>query len=221
MIAPSRRGQGRGRWSHGRALRSRSGCRYDTERPRRRRAGGGRSFTKDLPQRPAAAGTQTLGFVPAGIVPEFRVIAQIARLLVTSSCLQIAQHRVAFCRSGHTGAWTRSRSCSSTARSTGASTSPSSMSSSSASSSTRTSIEASLDRIEASGIELHDDCARRSSQAATPRVAYTNGELAGATADALQLFLNQIGRYPLLTAAAGGRARASASSAATPRRRTG
>ena len=39
-------------------------------------------------------------------------------------------------------------------------------------------------------------------------VAYANDALAGATTDALQLFLNQIGRYPLLTAPGGGRDRA-------------
>ena len=42
---------------------------------------------------------------------------------------------------------------------------------------------------------------------ATDAVAYTNEGLAGATTDALQLFLDQIGTYPLLTGAAGGRAR--------------
>ena len=63
-------------------------------------------------------------------------------------------------------------------------------------------VEAVLDRIESSGIELHDDCARSLAQSgATAEIAYTNSDLVGATADALQMFLNQIGRYPLLTAA--------------------
>ena len=47
------------------------------------------------------------------------------------------------------------------------------------------------------GIELTDDCAR----AERDDAAYVNGDLAGATTDALQLFLNEAGRYPLLTAA--------------------
>ena len=50
--------------------------------------------------------------------------------------------------------------------------------------------------IEARAIELRDDCGR-------PLVAATfvNGDLAAATTDALQLFLNEMARYPLLTAA--------------------
>jgi RNA polymerase primary sigma factor len=44
-------------------------------------------------------------------------------------------------------------------------------------------------------IELRDDCGRESAPAAT----YVNGDLAHATTDALQLFMNEIGRYPLLT----------------------
>jgi len=61
-------------------------------------------------------------------------------------------------------------------------------------------LEALLDRIESSGIELHDDCAR-SLTSDEAEITYTNDALVGATSDALQLFLNQIGRYPLLTAA--------------------
>jgi len=53
------------------------------------------------------------------------------------------------------------------------------------------------DNIEARGIELSDDCGRTTSDAT--RIA--NTELAGVTTDALQLFLNEIRRYPLLTAA--------------------
>jgi RNA polymerase primary sigma factor len=52
------------------------------------------------------------------------------------------------------------------------------------------------EQIEARGIELSDDCGRREVAATT----YQNGDLAGATTDALQLFLNEIRRYPLLTA---------------------
>jgi RNA polymerase primary sigma factor len=62
-------------------------------------------------------------------------------------------------------------------------------------------LEAVLDRIEEAGIELHDDCVRSLTQGEAPEVKYTNDTLVGATSDALQLFLNQIGRYPLLTAA--------------------
>ena len=44
------------------------------------------------------------------------------------------------------------------------------------------------------GIELTDDCGR-----ATEDSTYVNGDLAVATTDALQLFLNEAGRWPLLT----------------------
>jgi len=58
-----------------------------------------------------------------------------------------------------------------------------------------------VDRVEASGIDLNDDCARAVSEGEDPEnVTYSNLELAGATQDALQLFLNQIGTFPLLTA---------------------
>ena len=52
------------------------------------------------------------------------------------------------------------------------------------------------DRIEERGLELSDDCGR----AGIDPTSYSNGELASATTDALQLFLNEIRRYPLLTA---------------------
>jgi RNA polymerase primary sigma factor len=52
-------------------------------------------------------------------------------------------------------------------------------------------------RIEAQGIELSDDCGRQ----AVEETRYRNGDLATTTTDALQLFLNEIRRYPLLTAA--------------------
>jgi RNA polymerase primary sigma factor len=45
-------------------------------------------------------------------------------------------------------------------------------------------------------IEIADDCGRQSEDP-----VYVNGDLAVATTDALQLFLNEAGKYPLLTAA--------------------
>ena len=51
--------------------------------------------------------------------------------------------------------------------------------------------------MEAHGIDLNDDCGRTGVEPTT----FRNGELAAATTDALQLFLNEIRRYPLLTAA--------------------
>jgi RNA polymerase primary sigma factor len=56
--------------------------------------------------------------------------------------------------------------------------------------------EALHERVEARGIDLSDDCGRREVEA----TRYQNGDLAGTTTDALQLFLNEIRRYPLLTA---------------------
>jgi RNA polymerase primary sigma factor len=58
-------------------------------------------------------------------------------------------------------------------------------------------IESLLERLDAHGIELTDDCSR----AIEENVAYTNQQIASATTDSLQLFLNEAGRYPLLTAA--------------------
>ena len=58
-------------------------------------------------------------------------------------------------------------------------------------------IEGLLERLESHGIELTDDCSR----AIEEDVAYTNQQVASATTDSLQLFLNEAGRYPLLTAA--------------------
>jgi RNA polymerase primary sigma factor len=46
------------------------------------------------------------------------------------------------------------------------------------------------------GIELSDDCARTAASHST----YVNGDLAESTTDALQLFLNEMGKYKLLTA---------------------
>jgi RNA polymerase primary sigma factor len=53
------------------------------------------------------------------------------------------------------------------------------------------------EEIDARGLELTDDCGH----AVVPETTYLNSRLAGTTTDALQLFLNEIRRYPLLTAA--------------------
>ena len=52
------------------------------------------------------------------------------------------------------------------------------------------------ERLEAAGIELSDDCGR----ADVDVTSYEPDGLAGATTDALQLFLNELRRYPLLSA---------------------
>jgi len=49
--------------------------------------------------------------------------------------------------------------------------------------------------LERRGIELSDDCGREAADS-----TYVNGDLAAATTDSLQLFLNEAARYPLLTA---------------------
>jgi RNA polymerase primary sigma factor len=51
--------------------------------------------------------------------------------------------------------------------------------------------------LEARGIRVSDDCGRETPE----QTHYSNTDLAGITTDALQLFLNEIRRYPLLTAA--------------------
>jgi RNA polymerase primary sigma factor len=53
------------------------------------------------------------------------------------------------------------------------------------------------EQIEERGIELTDDCSLPEVEEAT----YVNSEVAAMTTDSLQLFLNEAGRYPLLTAA--------------------
>jgi RNA polymerase primary sigma factor len=58
-------------------------------------------------------------------------------------------------------------------------------------------VETILERLETHGIELTDDCSR----AVEEDVTYTNTEMASTTTDALQLFLNEAGRFKLLTAA--------------------
>src|SRR4051794_6924176 len=55
------------------------------------------------------------------------------------------------------------------------------------------------ERIDARGIDLTDDCGR--TDATSTRVEFKPEELATTTTDALQLFLNEIRKYPLLTAA--------------------
>jgi RNA polymerase primary sigma factor len=57
-------------------------------------------------------------------------------------------------------------------------------------------LEDFYEEAERRGIGLRDDCGRQDAPSAT----YVNGDLAHATTDALQLFLNEIGRHPLLTA---------------------
>jgi RNA polymerase primary sigma factor len=51
------------------------------------------------------------------------------------------------------------------------------------------------EQLEERGVEIRDDCGREKAES-----TYVNGELATATTDALQLFLNEMARYPLLTA---------------------
>src|SRR5438046_10079683 len=58
-------------------------------------------------------------------------------------------------------------------------------------------VEGILERLETHGIELTDDCSR----AIEEEVVYTNTQIASATTDSLQLFLNQAGRCAPLTAA--------------------
>src|SRR4051795_12100664 len=51
------------------------------------------------------------------------------------------------------------------------------------------------DRIDAAGLEVRDDCGRTSVEA----TRVDNGEVAAVTSDALQLFLRDVRRYPLLS----------------------
>jgi RNA polymerase primary sigma factor len=52
------------------------------------------------------------------------------------------------------------------------------------------------EELDARNIDLTDDCGRAQADS-----TYVNGDLAVATTDALQLFLNEAGKWPLLTAA--------------------
>jgi RNA polymerase primary sigma factor len=52
------------------------------------------------------------------------------------------------------------------------------------------------EQLEERGIDVQDDCGREKAPSST----YVNGDLAVHTTDALQLFLNEMARYPLLTA---------------------
>ena len=58
-------------------------------------------------------------------------------------------------------------------------------------------VEATYRELEEREIVVVDDCGREEAAEAT----YVNGDLSVATTDALQLFLNEMARYPLLTAA--------------------
>jgi RNA polymerase primary sigma factor len=51
------------------------------------------------------------------------------------------------------------------------------------------------ERLEEHHVDVNDDCGREKAES-----TYINGDLAHATTDALQLFLNEMARYPLLTA---------------------
>jgi RNA polymerase primary sigma factor len=58
-------------------------------------------------------------------------------------------------------------------------------------------VDALVERLHDDGVELRDDCGVRD----RPHTAISNGDLAGYTTDALQLFLNEAGRHKLLTPA--------------------
>jgi RNA polymerase primary sigma factor len=51
------------------------------------------------------------------------------------------------------------------------------------------------ERIEAAGLAIEDDCGKQAAEQA----GYRNGELAEQTTDALQLFFNEMRKYPLLS----------------------
>lgn len=57
-----------------------------------------------------------------------------------------------------------------------------------------TAEEVLLGLLEAKGVSIDDDCGREA-----PDFVLVNGDLSSATGDAMRLFLNEIGRFPLLT----------------------
>jgi RNA polymerase primary sigma factor len=57
-------------------------------------------------------------------------------------------------------------------------------------------VDALYEELEQRGLEVEDDCGREA-----PDTVIVNGDMTHATTDALQLFMNEMGRYPLLTAA--------------------
>jgi RNA polymerase primary sigma factor len=59
-----------------------------------------------------------------------------------------------------------------------------------------TDLEAFYAAAQERDVEIRDDCGREAQDS-----TYVNGDLTTSTTDALQLFLNEAGRYPLLTAA--------------------
>ena len=57
-------------------------------------------------------------------------------------------------------------------------------------------VQTLLDRIDAAGVKVQDDCGRDLPE----QMTYENGALAAVTTDALQLFLREVTRFELLTA---------------------
>ncbi len=56
-------------------------------------------------------------------------------------------------------------------------------------------LESLYEQLQERDVEVRDDCGREKASS-----TYVNGDLATATTDALQLFFNEMARYPLLTA---------------------
>jgi RNA polymerase primary sigma factor len=56
-------------------------------------------------------------------------------------------------------------------------------------------LEKLYEQLQERGVDIRDDCGREHAES-----TYVNGDLVAATTDALQLFLNEMARYPLLTA---------------------
>src|SRR5687768_1275693 len=57
-------------------------------------------------------------------------------------------------------------------------------------------VQAAFECFRVAGVEISDDCGRDVPE----HVTYANADLAAQTTDTLRLFLNEIGRYPLLSA---------------------